>query len=156
VQRGSKRLVIDLRGNGGGTIDFGFEVFRQLFPSVEPYGGSRYRAHEAFQDYSTAIADLAANGTVLDGIVDKESPFEDADFANTPFLWSNILDANQEPYTSFEDYYGPDELQSDAFTSVRRYNVSQRNADGDVLLMTTSSLAHQVDIHQLSISQVMA
>lgn len=135
---------MDLRGNGGGTIDFGFEVFKQLFPGSEPYGGARYRAHEAFNDYSAALADVAANKTTQS----NEDNVSDGG-TSTPFLWSNILDANQEPYTSFEDCYGPDELQNDTFTSVRRYNVSQVNADRDNALITVSSLAHRVDIHHL-------
>ncbi|KAF3040604.1 hypothetical protein E8E11_000248 [Didymella keratinophila] len=102
VQQGKKKLVVDLRGNG------------------EPYGGARYRAHEAFQDYSAALADVAANQTTQS----DEDDVSDGG-TSTSFLWSNILDANQEPYTSFKDYYGPDELQNDTFTSVRRYNFSR-------------------------------
>ena len=128
TQQKKKKLIIDLRGNGGGTIDFGFEVFKQLFPSLEPYGGARYRAHEAFHDYSAALADLAVNGTAPDGEIDGTSAalYDDADLATrTPLLWRNILDANHKPYGSFDDYYGPDVLQNDTFTNIRRYNVSQ-------------------------------
>ncbi|KAF3038478.1 hypothetical protein E8E12_004490 [Didymella heteroderae] len=114
VQQGSKRLVIDLRGNGGGTIDFGFEVFKQLFPGLEPYGGARYRAHGAFHDFSVALSDLAANGTAPDGLPNLES-----------FLWSNILDADNKAYKSFDDYYGPDVLHNDIFTGIRRYNFTR-------------------------------
>jgi hypothetical protein len=123
TRRNKKRLVIDLRGNGGGIIDFGFELFKQLFPTVEPYGAARYRAHDAIYQYSAALADLAVNGTDQDGKTSDE--FDDADNGiQTPFLWSNILDENLQPYETFNDYYGPETLNGDNFTSVRRYNVS--------------------------------
>ncbi|RYE82081.1 MAG: hypothetical protein EOO65_05960 [Methanosarcinales archaeon] len=49
----------------------------------------------------------------------------DADIGiESPFLWSNILDENHEPYKTYRDYYGPETLNGDTFTSVRRYNVS--------------------------------
>lgn len=157
TRQGKKKLVVDLPGNGGGTIDFGFEVFKQLFPDLEPYGGARFRAHEAFHEYSAAIADLAVNGTSSSDETDKASRYGDPEYAaSTPFLSSNILDTNQEPYASFEDYYGPDELHNDTFTSVLRYNVSQIHADRNFVLITISSLARRVDIHRPLILQAMA
>jgi hypothetical protein len=123
VKQNKKKLVIDLRGNGGGTIDMGFELFKQLFPTVEPYGAARYRAHDAFHYYSALVADVALEGDDKDGKVGME--WDDADYGiQSTFLWSNILDENLKPYKTYKDYYGPETLHNDTFTSVRRYNVS--------------------------------
>jgi hypothetical protein len=123
VKQSKKKLVIDLRGNGGGTIDMGFELFKQLFPSIEPYGASRYRAHEAFHYYSALVADVAVEGGSKDGKVSLE--WDDADYGiSSTFLWSNILDENLQAYKSYKDYYGPEIVLNDTFTSIRRYNVS--------------------------------
>jgi hypothetical protein len=123
VKQSKKKLVIDLRGNGGGTIDMGFELFKQLFPSIEPYGASRYRAHEAFHYYSALVADVALEGKDKDGKIGME--WDDADYGiSSTFLWSNILDENLKLYKSYKDYYGPEIILNDTFTSIRRYNVS--------------------------------
>lgn len=121
TKAGKKKLVIDLRGNGGGLVDVGFELFKQLFPTIEPYGASRYRAHEAFHYYSAIVADVAVEGN-KDGKLSTD--WDDADFGmQSTFLWSNILDENLQNYKSYKDYYGPEILNGDTFTSVRRFNV---------------------------------
>ena len=123
VKQNKKKLVIDLRGNGGGLIDFAFEMFKQLFPTVEPYGGARYRAHEAFHYYSALVADVALEGGERDGKI--SDAWDDADYGvQSNFLWSNVLDENLKPFKSYKDYYGPDTINGDTFTSIRRYNVS--------------------------------
>ncbi|KAH7392849.1 hypothetical protein BKA66DRAFT_438985 [Pyrenochaeta sp. MPI-SDFR-AT-0127] len=131
VKQGKKKLVIDLRGNGGGTIDMGFELFRQIFPTMEPYGATRYRAHEAFHYYSAIVADLAIEGTNIDGIM--TSDWKDGDYGiSSPFLWSNILDEKRQLYKNYSDYFGPYTLHDDTFTGVRRYNFSD-NIGGHTL-----------------------
>lgn len=46
VARGKKKLIIDVSANGGGTILQGYDLFKQLFPQILPYGATRFRAHE--------------------------------------------------------------------------------------------------------------
>ncbi|KAH7073578.1 hypothetical protein BKA63DRAFT_36235 [Paraphoma chrysanthemicola] len=131
VKAGKKKLVIDLRGNGGGTIDMGFELFKQLFPTIEPYGAARYRAHEAFHYYSALVADVALEGDDKDGKIGMD--WDDADYGiQSTFLWSNILDKNLQKYKSYKDYYGPQTINGDTFTSIRRYNFSN-NLGGHTL-----------------------
>ncbi|KAH7411774.1 hypothetical protein DE146DRAFT_254437 [Phaeosphaeria sp. MPI-PUGE-AT-0046c] len=124
VKQNKKKLIIDLRKNSGGFIDVGFELFKQLFPTVEPYAASRYRAHDAFHFFSAAQQDLAANGTNKDGKAD-ETDLDDADNGlQSPYFWANVLDENRQPYKSYKDYYGPEIVHGDTFTSVRRQNFS--------------------------------
>lgn len=123
-KQNKNKLVIDLRKNGGGFIDLGFELFKQLFPTVEPYAASRYRAHDAFHFYSAAQEDLAANGTARDGKANV-TDIDDADNGlQSPYFWKNVLDENRVPYKTYKDYYGPETIHGDTFTSVRRQNVS--------------------------------
>jgi hypothetical protein len=119
VEGNKTRLVIDLRGNGGGTIDVGFETFRQLFPTIEPYGASRYRVHDAFFIHSAGTADLVANQSV------KYTDMAIYESARTDELnWANILNIDHKPFKSFEEYYGPYTINGDNFTAIRRYNFS--------------------------------
>lgn len=38
-----------MSANAGGTILQGYDLFKQLFPSILPYGATRFRAHEVSQ-----------------------------------------------------------------------------------------------------------
>jgi hypothetical protein len=98
VAAGKTKLVIDVSANGGGTILQAYNLFKNLFPCLEPYGATRFRAHKAFNimgetvsaaagpnypwDNVTAIALGVENYTVLD------------DFYGTPFdyrAYSSLL-----------------------------------------------------------------
>ncbi|ORY10260.1 hypothetical protein BCR34DRAFT_602239 [Clohesyomyces aquaticus] len=119
---GKKKLIVDLRGNGGGTIIVGFEVFKQLFPGIEPYGATRYRAHEAFEVFSAAIADFVTNETFA-----QEKPDEYATVVAGAgvFNYKTVLNVSHQPFETFRDYYGPHINNNDTFTALRRYNFSQ-------------------------------
>jgi len=124
TKKNKKKLIIDLRGNGGGTIDLAFELFKQLFPTIEPYGASRFRASEAFHYISALVADVAVDGVDKDGKIDNIDNWADADYGlQSTFLWSNILDNNNTGYKTYRDYYGPETINGDQFSSIRRYNV---------------------------------
>jgi hypothetical protein len=93
TKQNKKKLIVDLRGNGDGTIDLAFDIFKQLFPTIEPYGASRYRASEAFHYISALVADVAVDGVDKDDKIDNMDDWADADYdVQSNFLWSNILD----------------------------------------------------------------
>ena len=121
VKDGKDKLLIDLRGNGGGTIDMGFELFKQLFPSIEPFGATRYRAHEAFGLASAAAAEFLGNESI------KEQDPTTYNFVMENagvFDYRNVLNVNGSRFNSFDEYYGPYTNNNDTFTAIRRYNVS--------------------------------
>jgi hypothetical protein len=128
VAAGKTKLVIDVSANGGGSIFQGYSLFKNLFPSLDPYGATRFRAHEAFNimgetvsaaagpkypwDNLTAVVLGVANSTVLD------------DFYSTPFDYRADLDINGKDFTSWAEKYGPHEYNGDLFTSIIRWNLS--------------------------------
>ncbi|ETS74056.1 hypothetical protein PFICI_13922 [Pestalotiopsis fici W106-1] len=118
-QKGLKKLIIDLRGNSGGTIDMAFEFFKQLFPSVEPFGASRFRAHDAFYMYSKSVADLIESDTAM---VMNDGLFSEV--ARSTANFQNLLNIEGMPFANFTTYYGPYREDGDAFTAIRRYNFS--------------------------------
>lgn len=50
------KLIIDVMGNPGGNTILPNDVFKRLFPSIEPYGGSRVRAPPAAEIYGATLA----------------------------------------------------------------------------------------------------
>lgn len=121
VKDGKKKLIVDLRGNQGGTIDMGFETFKQIFPNLEPYGATRYRAHEAFAIFSADIADFTENVTFA-----EKQPELYAQLVQEASTWDyqNIMNEKGEAFESFSDYFGPYVRNKDGFTALRRYNYS--------------------------------
>lgn len=119
---GKTKLIIDLSANAGGTVLQGYSLFKSLFPSMDPYGGTRFRAHEAFNLIgfeTSAFAGpvypwniYAANDSILN------------DFAETPFDYRADMTQNGTDFTSWSQKFGPHEFYGDEFTSIIRWNLS--------------------------------
>lgn len=115
------KLIIDVSANGGGTILQGYDLFKQLFPSILPYGANRFRAHEAFNqlgiDYSALAAlfhrSLSENETVQE-------------IESAPYNYRSDANVTYHPFTSWAEKYGPHEYgpANDTFTSIIRWNLS--------------------------------
>jgi len=58
VAAGKTKLIIDVSANGGGTILQGYDLFKQLFPSILPDGYTRFRAHEVSARRSLTFASI--------------------------------------------------------------------------------------------------
>lgn len=118
---GKTKLIVDVSANGGGTILQGYDLFKQLFPSILPYGATRFAAHEAFNllgEQSSYIAGLYPRSlNNSDVILDIES---------SAFNYRTDADVNYQPFTSWPQKYGPVALgpDPDNFTSIIRWNLS--------------------------------
>jgi hypothetical protein len=129
---GKKKLVIDLRGNGGGRVFLGYDLFKQLFPSQDPYGASVFRANQAFNitglffseylkdvTYDDALAAYKANGT-SSGLATTWYSF---------FNYKNAINIDGSNFTSWEDYFGPEERKGDNFTVIQRKDLNNFFSD---------------------------
>jgi hypothetical protein len=56
-KKGKTKLIIDLRGNGGGTVLLAYDFFKQLFPSIAPYGTTNFRAFPLFNDIGQTVTE---------------------------------------------------------------------------------------------------
>ena len=114
---GKTKLIIDLQANGGGTILQGYDLFKQLFPDLDPYGANRYRAIEAVdligQSYSQR-ASLAPRGS-NSSLASAQSSY---------FDYHQDMTVDGEPFTSWAEKFGPNEVNGDKYTSLARWNLS--------------------------------
>ncbi|KAG9512429.1 hypothetical protein KCV07_g9477, partial [Aureobasidium melanogenum] len=119
------KLVIDLRGNGGGDIFLAYDLFRQLFPTEIPYGAGNYRASELhnvtgrvasrnIDQLRAAYPDLVEAG--VDGVVLNS------------FNYREPLTVDNKEFTSWEDFFGPHQNDRGNFTSLNRFNLTDISA----------------------------
>jgi len=126
------KLIIDVSANGGGTILQGYDLFKQLFPSILPYGATRFRAHEAFdligQEFSELAGQWPRSLTYDDGNETIQGILASA------WNYRHDVDVNYELFSSWAEKYGPHAYGPgpDNFTSIIRWNLS------DVLIPNNS------------------
>ncbi|KAL6712713.1 hypothetical protein ACLMJK_009735 [Lecanora helva] len=104
---GKRRLIVDVRNNGGGNVAFGYSLFSQLFPSMIPYSGIRIRASDAAN----------ALGQITSSEVAQQAG--DSDLEQQPFNVHTLhTKTNGTNYTSWEQFYGPVKQYGDSFSNV--------------------------------------
>ncbi|KAF2492964.1 peptidase S41 family protein, partial [Lophium mytilinum] len=130
--KGKKKLVIDTRANGGGRVFLGFDLFKQLFPTLEPWGATRYRANEAFDVVGQALSKQLEGYTYEQAIADFNSKGLDSLLAAA---WSSIFNykvpmtVDGQNFTSWKDMFGPNVFNNDNFTDLQRYNFNNFFSD---------------------------
>lgn len=117
-QDGKKKLIIDVSANGGGTIWLGYELFAQLFPKIVPYGGNRFRAHEAWDQLGQFDSVLTANMSRT-----MEGDDSNWDFIAQPMNYRSDLTESNVPFTSWKEKYGPHPGAGDYHTTTQRWNL---------------------------------
>jgi hypothetical protein len=115
---GKKRLIIDVSANAGGTIWLGYEVFLELFPKEDPYGGNRFRAHESWNQMGKALSNLT-DGMPRDP--NLAEPFQD--WVASPLNYHSDLDSVGHHFKSWNDKYAPYTVNDDWYTRTTRWNL---------------------------------
>jgi hypothetical protein len=129
---GKKKLVIDLRGNGGGRVFLGYDLFKQLFPSMDPYGASTFRANQAFNITGLFFTEYLSNVTYEDALADFEASGLQSNLASlwySIFNYKNAINIDGSNFTSWEDYFGPEVRNGDNFTVPQRKDLNNFFSD---------------------------
>ncbi|MCJ1321598.1 hypothetical protein MMC15_006943 [Xylographa vitiligo] len=116
---GVKKIVIDLQQNYGGTRLLATDTFKQFFPSIDPFAGSRARAHPT--------ADILGNSytTFYNTYVDTFNATYLDYFVTNPWPAPVYLDAaTGENFITWPEYFGPTQDRLDFFTTIQRDNLS--------------------------------
>lgn len=99
--RSLSKLIIDLQGNWGGTPLLAFTTFRNIFPGIDPFAGSRRRSHDMANILGSTKTAHFLNATADEWVV------------------VNRLNAKtNENFTSWAEYAGPQHENGDTFSLV--------------------------------------
>ena len=108
--KGLEKVVIDVQQNVGGQVFLAYDTFKQFFPNIDPFGGSRMRAHSSGNVMGQTVTDY---WTTLNG--------GDQDYyalaANEWLATVRINAATGENFTSWAEFYGPYTDNGDTFTT---------------------------------------
>ncbi|KAI9646254.1 hypothetical protein NHQ30_005694 [Ciborinia camelliae] len=101
-------LIVDVQANGGGDVFSGYDAFKQIFPTLEPFGASRYRA--------TPLVNYM--GSIFSGAGTYDARHDYL------FQTQSELDGNGQPFQSWNEEDPNTFIYGDNFTAELRYNLS--------------------------------
>lgn len=110
-------LIIDLSDNPGGVIQTGYELFKQLFPTLQLYSTGNMRASDQLNIMGEYFTPWSHNHTD-----------DQAQYLNTvesvPFDGTDYLNASGTNFASWQEFYGPVAVHGGNFTNLNRYNLN--------------------------------
>ena len=115
------KLIIDLQANGGGILPLAYELFLQLFPSIEPYGASLYRAHDGLDFLGQGISRAAQNAT---SSFPNDIQLQESEGASQGLNYAADLSITGTAFSSWAEVYGPQQAHGDNFTILIRLNLT--------------------------------
>ena len=116
-EAGMLKIVIDLQQNYGGNVLLATDAFKQFFPPVNPFGGSRLRSSDFSDALGTTYTQYYSEKTLNQSYADA--------FLGIPWAVLDYLDANNnQNFTSWPELFGPHADRGDFFSTVQRDNVS--------------------------------
>ena len=137
---GKTKLIIDLQANGGGTILQGYDMFKQLFPELDPYGANRFRGIEAIdligQSYSAFASQFERVSTKNSTILQAQASY---------FDYHTDMTVDGKPFSSWEEKFGPEEVNGGEFLVVTTH--SGYFTDSQLDKYTTPSRWNLSDVH---------
>ncbi|KAE8843886.1 hypothetical protein HRS9122_04989 [Pyrenophora teres f. teres] len=117
---GKTKLIIDLQANGGGTVLQGYDMFKQLFPDQDPYGASRFRAHEALDLIGQATSQFTSQFPRNE--ISKNYTISQAQSSYFDYHFDMKVDGT--PFSSWDEKLGPHEVNGALYTTLVRYNLT--------------------------------
>jgi len=110
---GLTKVLIDLQQNSGGDTLLAYDTFKQFFPTIEPFGGSRMRAHPTADVLGTTFTGYYNTQNLNETFYDELSV---SDWVVTDRLSADT----EQNFTSWGEFFGPHEYNGDSFSSVVR------------------------------------
>ncbi|KAK2812169.1 hypothetical protein FQN50_001526 [Emmonsiellopsis sp. PD_5] len=118
-KEGKKKLIVDVTGNGGGTIMLGYDMFKQIVPDYELDDSFNIRAHEQLDIIGSKITDI---------LNDKKETPEDEQEKNDIYDIDSYTDANNKPFDKWDDFYGPESTPAGyKFSHLARWDMNNKD-----------------------------
>lgn len=111
------KCIIDLQQNGGGDVVLAFDTFKQFFPTIDPFAGSRMRS----SDLSNA---LGATTTGFWSSLNTTDPLYYLLAADEWVVTDRINAQTGQNFSSWQEFFGPIQNRGDAFSLIQQYNLS--------------------------------
>lgn len=125
-------MVIDVQQNSGGKSLLAIAAFKHFFPNIDPYSGSRMRAHPAADKMGSAIDFLFQ--AVADKTGDEASTVK-AILDSDEFVSSERLNANTgKLFSTWTEFFNPNVSGQGQYTTTQRYNLSNTLFDNTAML----------------------
>ncbi|KAL9086356.1 MAG: hypothetical protein Q9165_007142 [Trypethelium subeluteriae] len=119
-----QRLIIDVRQNPGGQIALLFDLFKQLFPNEVPYSGTRLRANDINNVLGQQISSISSSPALLDQ-AQQTLAKGDLNLVTIPnFAQGYLKTPDGIPFSSWQEFYGPNQFNGDYFTNVGAFRLS--------------------------------
>ncbi|KAL9107938.1 MAG: hypothetical protein Q9227_007260 [Pyrenula ochraceoflavens] len=126
INSGKTKLIVDMSQNDGGTIMLAYDMFKQLFPMIEPFGAHSMRATPELnvlgQLLNPEIAKDRANGS------SDETIIHDGGYGPFDATW--IADVNENPWPSWAAMFGPQQIAGDKYTNLARFQPARADLAG--------------------------
>jgi hypothetical protein len=118
---GKTKLVIDLSSNGGGLVMLGYELFKLLFPQMDPYGASRLRAHPTVDGLGQVFSEVASKYANITDVSDPAVAY----MMGVTYNYHLDLNVDGKHFQSWKEKFGPYDHQGDQFTTPQREDLAQ-------------------------------
>ena len=135
-KKGKTKLIIDLRGNGGGTVLLAYDFFEQLFPTMQPYGITNFRAFQLFNDIGQTVTEYYESDSHAPGTLNNNF--------GSIFNVDDELNKLDQQFSSWAAFYGPVDTHGDTFTNIARYNLSNKYSTGGIPISNYGNLTNIV------------
>ncbi|KAF4637196.1 hypothetical protein G7Y89_g886 [Cudoniella acicularis] len=118
-----KKIVIDLQSNQGGEALLAIDTFKRFFPNIDPFGGSRMRAHPAANTM----------GQVVTSFFENNNDSDDTLVTNEWVSTVRLNAATNDTFASWPEFFGPNTFDGDEFTNIQRYDLANTEFDTEAV-----------------------
>ncbi|KAH6638299.1 hypothetical protein C7974DRAFT_158490 [Boeremia exigua] len=123
---GVDRVVIDLQRNSGGTPLLAFTTFKEFFPDLFPFAGSRRRSFDVANVMGSATTEWWSS---LSEANETEEYIKYDNAANEWVITDRLNAVTGSNFSSWSEYQGPIRAQDDEFSLVEQYDLANPTFD---------------------------